>query len=43
MENRYKFDAKEHLHSLDSKPLVGTSTVMGIVAKPLTWWAAGKL
>lgn len=39
---RYTFDSKEHLHTLDGKPLTGTSTVMEIVAKPLTWWAAGE-
>lgn len=31
----------EHLHTLDDKPLLGTSTVCKIIAKPLTWWAAG--
>lgn len=41
--NRYKFlDANgQHLHTLDGKPLVGTSTAVGVLAKPLTWWAAG--
>jgi hypothetical protein len=44
MENRYKFvdEKKEHLHTLDGKPLIGTSSVLSIVSKPLTWWAAGK-
>ncbi len=37
----YKFDPKKHIHTLDDKPLIGTSTVMGVVAKPLTWWASG--
>lgn len=43
MENRYKYlDAnKEHMHTLDGKPLFGTSSVTKIIAKPLTWWAAG--
>lgn len=38
----YKFDSKEHIHSLDGKPLMGTTTVIGeVIAKPLTWWASG--
>jgi len=39
----YKFiDEKgEHLHTLNGQPLLGASTVLGIVAKQLTWWAAG--
>ncbi|HEV3219568.1 MAG TPA: hypothetical protein VGZ48_07335 [Candidatus Acidoferrales bacterium] len=41
MIGRYKFDEDQHLHSLDGKPLIGTSTVVGVVAKPLTWWASG--
>jgi len=32
----------QHLHRFNGKPLIGTSTVMNIVAKPLTWWAAGE-
>lgn len=46
--NRYRFidepDEKgkpRHLHTLDGEPLMGTSTVLGIIAKPLTWWASG--
>jgi len=44
MENRYKYidENKEHLHTLDGKPLFGTSTVCKVISKPLTWWAAGK-
>jgi hypothetical protein len=44
MGNRYKYidENKEHMHTLDGKPLFGTSTVVKIIAKPLTWWAAGK-
>lgn len=40
---RYRFiDEKgEHLHTLDGKPLMGTTTVTGVLAKPLTWWASG--
>lgn len=39
----YKYtDRKgEHLHSLGGKPLIGTSTVLSVIAKPLTWWASG--
>lgn len=37
----YKFDKKIHAHTLDDKPLLGTSTVVGVIAKPLTWWASG--
>lgn len=40
--NRYHFDSENHIHLLDDKPLVGTSTVLGIVSKPLSWWASGK-
>lgn len=42
-KNRYRFlDEKgQHLHTLDGNPLVGTSSVSGVLAKPLTWWAAG--
>jgi hypothetical protein len=38
---QYKFDEVNHLHSLDGKPLIGTSTVVNVLSKPLTWWAAG--
>lgn len=37
----YKFNAKDHIHTYLDKPLMGTSTVVGIIAKPLTWWASG--
>jgi hypothetical protein len=41
--SRYTYtDAKRaHLHTLDGKPLIGTSTACKVIAKPLTWWAAG--
>ncbi len=40
---KYLFDDSQHLHSLDGKPLMGTSTIVNeVIAKPLTWWAAGK-
>lgn len=31
----------QHLHTLDGDPLFGTSTVLQILSKPLTWWASG--
>lgn len=41
--NRYKYidEQKEHLHTLDGRPLFGTSSVLKVVAKPLVWWASG--
>ena len=48
MNNRYRFldgpDEKgkpQHIHTLDGRPLLGTSTVLGVLSKPLTWWSAG--
>lgn len=38
----YKFNKEKHLHTLKDRPLTGTSTVMSVIAKPLTWWASGK-
>lgn len=40
--NKYKFlDEKgEHLHELDGRPLYGTSTVLQVISKNLTWWSA---
>ncbi len=40
---RYRFlnDNDEHLHTLDGRQLYGTSTVVGIISKELTWWASG--
>ena len=40
--NRYRFvdEKKEHLHLLDDKPLVGTSTAINVLSKNLTWWSA---
>lgn len=29
------------MHTLDGKPLYGTSTVLKIINKPLAWWASG--
>jgi len=41
--NRYSFDEVNHIHTLDGKPLSGTSSIVGVLNKPgLTWWASGK-
>lgn len=42
-EPRYEYidENKKHLHTYNKKPLLGTSTVVGVIAKPLTWWASG--
>jgi hypothetical protein len=37
----YKFNKEEHIHTFEGKPLIGTSSVMDILSKPLTWWASG--
>jgi hypothetical protein len=39
-KDRYHFDEAHHVHILDDRPLTGTSSVMDVVAKPLTWWAS---
>lgn len=39
---KYHFDESVHVHYLDDQPLFGTSTVVGILSKPLTWWSSGK-
>jgi hypothetical protein len=41
--NRYQYlnGNGEHVHQLDGQPLIGTSRVGGILAKPLTYWASG--
>lgn len=38
---RYYDEEGQHLHELDGKPLLGTSTVVSVIPKPLTWWASG--
>ncbi len=38
---KYTFNKEEHIHFMDDKPLLGTSTIMSVLAKPLTWWASG--
>lgn len=39
---KYRFDPDIHAHYLDDKCLMGTSTVCGVLGKPLSWWASGK-
>lgn len=50
--DKYRFDdsivvdkkgkeKQNHTHYLNDEPLMGTSTVLGVLAKPLTWWASG--
>lgn len=41
MKYKYIDEGKQHLHTLDEKPLIGTSSVSNVLAKPLTWWASG--
>ncbi len=38
----YRFDSKNHLHTLDGVALTGTSSVVQILSKPLSYWASGK-
>lgn len=45
MANRYRFDESRHIHQIlkDGKwqNLIGTTTALSILAKPLTYWASG--
>lgn len=41
MSAKYSFDELDHTHLLDGRPLYGTTTVLSVLAKPLTWWASG--
>lgn len=40
---RFRFENSkgEHAYFLDDKPILGTTTVLKIIEKPLTWWSAG--
>lgn len=39
----FKFDEKEHLYTLDGKPLMGCTTVLNVINKPaLIQWAANE-
>lgn len=42
MKLDYTFNADKHRHMLNGKALTGTSSVVDVLAKVLTWWAAGK-
>jgi hypothetical protein len=37
---KYTDEKNAHLHTFRDKPLLGTSTVVGVLAKNLTWWAS---
>lgn len=37
----YIDEDKKHLHTFDGRPLIGTSSMASVLAKPLTWWASG--
>ncbi len=39
---KYEFLEEQHLHTLDGKNLTGTSSVMDVLFKPLSWYASGK-
>ena len=39
--NRYKFEKEAHVHSLDQKRLYGTTTILDVLGKSLTWWSSG--
>src|ERR1044071_7674045 len=41
---RYRFidEGGQHLHTLDGKPLLGTSTVVDVLGKPLAYYASGR-
>lgn len=44
-ENKYRFLHDKHVHQVckegEWKNLIGTSGIPNVLAKPLTWWAAG--
>jgi len=37
----YFFDEVNHIHLLNGRPLIGTSSMASVLSKPLTWWASG--
>lgn len=38
----YRYDKEEHVHLLDGRPLIGTSSMASVLSKPgLTYWASG--
>lgn len=43
VKGAYTFDEKNHVHTLDGKPLTGVTTILGVIAKPmLIQWAANQ-
>lgn len=38
----FAFDADTHSYYLDGKPMTGVTTILSVISKNLTWWAAGK-
>ena len=38
--NEYRFDSERHIHLLNERPIIGTTTALGVISKPLTWWAS---
>ncbi len=41
MKLKYSFDKAEHIHFGNGIPMYGTSTVVGVLGKVLTYWASG--
>lgn len=37
----FHFDPIQHVYTLDGKPLHGVTSILKVIAKPLTWWASG--
>ncbi len=37
----FAFDADTHSYYYDGKPMTGVTTILQVIGKPLTWWAAG--
>ncbi len=40
-ENRYRFDAVNHVHTLDGKPLMGTSTIAKVLGGDFAFYGSG--
>lgn len=38
----FAFDPDTHSYFMDGKPMTGVTTILQVIGKPLTWWAAGK-
>lgn len=41
VEDAYRFNEAEHLHQLNGRNLTGTSSVLNVLNKPLSYWAVG--